>query len=1054
MSKPQGSRSPLYQPRTRAVLAWACMWAWVVLEVSAECPKVCECKYRGGKELVVCRNAHFIDIPRGLPPSTQVLDLRHNNLKILPRDAFVYSGLVNLHKVWLNYCKLMWLEDGAFRKVANVLELDLSNNKLRSVPSGALKDLGRLRELRIADNDLSTIADSAFKYSLSLVQLDLSQNRIATIEPGAIMILKNLEVLNIADNKLIALDGNELRPLSLLSVIRLEGNPWHCDCHLRSLRQWFYDRSMAASVPPSCSKPRWLMGRDWQLLENEEFICVPKVTAVAPRVLAAYGENVSLLCNVETEVETTIFWLFGDSPVYNASEVEQYEVSELLAPNNTTYISNFTITDIAPEDQGVYRCVAENRAGRGETNFTVQVSHEVAEVRVANIEETSYMTEGLLGGIATSVSVLLLACSLLYCKFRSARVREPEPKVEESPEPQSSTCDAQHKFAGYHIIPSCDSEEAQAPRDAEVQQAWACREVSSSDSSRPTEVSIEPGLMQDPSPQGPSALAMPPSSVSFVQIPKMEAAYTLNLPEERGRWKNFTCGNRMCGRSVSQASLRDSEQYPDLLDLPHSQLTQLQKQPQQLHAIQTQDGVELQTTNPAFCTRPRTRSDAVCRSASVRQTSSTQASPQNTQQDPSDYRSSSALNLALSEAASNAYAHAHAHLPMSSHQCLPTPPMLESHDQRALRQLVASQRTDCTPAGGACKHADTADPYHFEYHAAQLEKFLQEYRCLQAQLLHMKQSYEAHKRAGSMPRLDCCSQVGEGAQASPVPALPKEVCCACTAHSPFVGHPAEGAEKAPQAASVVPGYPGGQQLSSPCGFAAESDVPQAVPCGYAGPGGMPAVCPAGYADSPTLPVPQACQFSGAGGAKKPEELRRDSGSPAARESPARAPADDLRGADAKFHSPDQAVRKATVAFADPAVSKGQHEGQVGVPQALYGAKDPLYAESSSSDAGGSSASPTQAQAGARPQPDSHKAPQTAAATRKPPPAAVAGEKAPQTPSVAHKEPLKSILKKTHDGSGRRRSGQWASGSSSADSASPHRAAVAASQPQYHHYEPR
>lgn len=302
--------------------------------------------------------------------------------------------------------------------------------------------------------------------------------------------------------------------------------------------------------------------------------------------------------------------------------------------------------------------------------------------------------------------------------------------------------------------------------------------------------------------------------------------------------------------------------------------------------------------------------------------------------------------------------------------------------------------------------------------------------------------------------MDCCSQVGEGAQASPVPALPKEVCCACTAHSPFVGHPAEGAEKAPQAASVVPGYPGGQQLSSPCGFAAESDVPQAVPCGYAGPSGMPAVCPAGYADSPTLPVPQACQFSGAGGAKKPEELRRDSGSPAARESPARAPADDLRAADAKFHSPDQAVRKATVAFADPAVSKGQHEGQVGVPQALYGAKDPLYAESSSSDAGGSSGSPTQAQAGARPQPDSHKAPQTAAATRKPPPAAVAGEKAPQTPSVAHKEPLKSILKKTHDGSGRRRSGQWASGGSSADSASPHRAAVAASQPQYHHYEPR
>lgn len=53
-------------------------------------------------------------------------------------------------------------------------------------------------------------------------------------------------------------------------------------------------------------------------------------------------------------------------------------------------------------------------------------------------------------------------------------------------------------------------------------------------------------------------------------------------------------------------------------------------------------------------------------------------------------RSSSALNLALSEAASNAYAHAH--LPVSNRPCLPTPPMLETHDPRILRQLVASQR--------------------------------------------------------------------------------------------------------------------------------------------------------------------------------------------------------------------------------------------------------------------------------------------------------------------------------------------------------------------------
>ena len=69
-----------------------------------------------------------------------------------------------------------------------------------------------------------------------------------------------------------------------------------------------------------------------------------------------------------------------------------------------------------------------------------------------------------------------------------------------------------------------------------------------------------------------------------------------------------------------------------------------------------------------------------------------------------------------------------------------------------------------------CSHHHAPDPCHFEYHAAQLEKFLTEYRCLQEQLIHMKQSYEAHKRAGSIPRYGftiqlkctnskCCSQL-------------------------------------------------------------------------------------------------------------------------------------------------------------------------------------------------------------------------------------------------------------------------------------------------------
>ncbi|KAK4321907.1 hypothetical protein Pmani_007315 [Petrolisthes manimaculis] len=781
--------APASTPGARRVRVWAWVVAVALTQAgaAADCPKVCECKWRDGKEVVACPDAHFIDVPRGLDPSTQVLDLRYNNLRILPRDAFVYTGLVNLQKVWLNFCNLTRLEAGAFRLLSNVVELDLSNNLLATIPSAALRDLPGLRELQIAHNRLTTVAATAFQPVPDLVLLDLSHNGIGTVEMGSLASLNRLEVLNLADNLLTSLPIKHLRPLRDLRVTHLDGNPWHCDCHLRPLSRWVQDKNLAASVQPVCETPLWLAGRDWQMLPPAQFVCAPVVTAAAPRVLAAEGENVTLACRVESEVEVMVTWVARNAPLDNFTETGRYSVEELEVSEPPYLLSSLTISEVAAGDEGTYRCLAENVAGRGHVTLTLQVAHQVAEVRVATIPPHPLLPWGALGGAAALAALILPACLLLYCRVR--RTPPPRPAKLAPPPPPSAEASP---LPGYQVVPTTDHDDTQ-PRGS---QSWVGQEP--------------PGPRVETRQDITGSVA--PSSVAYVEVPKcgVGAARTTLDP---GRWGTPL---PLCGHPP--ASQDPSNQYPDLLDLPRPPCLPL-------HSLD-------------YCTLPRGRSKAhaeitTTTSTSLTSTSTTTASSTTTTnteegghhhhhhnnnnttttstttsssiphsyhnyphyyqqqllqhqtpsyQETDSYRSSSALNLALSEAASHAY---YAHLPAHQPTCPPSAAHQHAHHPHALHDLMLVYRGQCTGGEGGCAGGEGGggggggeaegdaegesceganhhqDAQRFEYHAAQLERFLREYRCLQEQLVHMKQSYQAQQLQqlrGSAPRLECCSE--------------------------------------------------------------------------------------------------------------------------------------------------------------------------------------------------------------------------------------------------------------------------------------------------------
>lgn len=541
--------------------------------VLAGCPKMCECFWRASRLTATCREADLIDIPRGLEPKTKVLDLSNNNLRILPRDAFIYTGLTTLQKVVLSHCKLSLMEAGCFNSVQNIMELDLSYNQLRHVPSSAVKGLVLLRELNLAHNALTTLSATAFIYTPHIVQLDLSQNSLVSVATGALRMLTELEILNLAENRLSYFNASELYPLSLLRFIRVDGNPWRCSCHLRPLQKWFHDNNIVASIPPSCSYPKWLSGRDWQGLGREDLLCAPQVSAIAPRVLVSRGENVSLLCRIETEVETIITWLVGDLPLFNDDDFSRYLVVDFESANNMSFVSNLTITDVNMDDQGTYRCVAENRAGVRETNFTLQVSHEVAEVRVATVH-VSYMKESLLGGVSALILVLVL--TVVYCKVRVGRQpQQNEENVDVAQSSRGSKCDVQHKMGGYQVIPTNDMDDSSPRRQANDNKdsTWHVREGGTE---------ARQVLVTEEAPDDPRHTAVPFLNGTPGDSYRIQEAAKLLLRHDE------VFPHLVCSRSMSQISFANTNYYPDLLDLPPTQLQHrftLHKEGQLLHDI-------------------------------------------------------------------------------------------------------------------------------------------------------------------------------------------------------------------------------------------------------------------------------------------------------------------------------------------------------------------------------------------------------------------------------------------------------------------------------------
>ena len=166
----------------------------------------------------------MVNRPRFSEPLT--FDLRENGITCLAKNVLSYSvskglnvGGMNLAGNNLGEQLALDIEGGTFSEYRNLSELNLANNKIKTLPANIFRKTSHLKILNLSDN------------SLQLIEFDYSH-------------FDRLETLDLSHNLFIQLeDSQQIRLTNIISQygnfsLAIHGNPLQCSCESLDFLKW------------------------------------------------------------------------------------------------------------------------------------------------------------------------------------------------------------------------------------------------------------------------------------------------------------------------------------------------------------------------------------------------------------------------------------------------------------------------------------------------------------------------------------------------------------------------------------------------------------------------------------------------------------------------------------------------------------------------------------------------------------------------------------------------------------------------------------------------
>ncbi|XP_012531721.1 slit homolog 2 protein [Monomorium pharaonis] len=173
------------------------------------------------------------------------------------------------------------IPNDAFRRFPHLRRLSFYNCHINAIEPEAFRGLQRLDWLIFHGTRIHAVRAAWFRHLPHLRRLVLDRCGLVHVEPDVFRMLPRLETLDLRDNDLDCLSVEELSHLTALRTVRIDGNPWLCECRIR-MDKFFRERSIIQEIECRFRPKVCLMRRNPQCMTQIEIPLLPPTITIEP----------------------------------------------------------------------------------------------------------------------------------------------------------------------------------------------------------------------------------------------------------------------------------------------------------------------------------------------------------------------------------------------------------------------------------------------------------------------------------------------------------------------------------------------------------------------------------------------------------------------------------------------------------------------------------------------------------------------------------------------------------------------------------------------------
>lgn len=163
--------------------------------------------------------------------SLNTLDISNNHLERITQALFHQVRRTLITLVAANN-SLEELDNDAFDNMLSLEKLDLSKNHLKGLSPSIFSDLGKLVDVNLKENRIHSIPSGILDSQVNMEDLDLGTNLLTGLPSDLFNTTRSLRRINLSGNNITFLPKGIFGTTHFLETVQLGSNPIHCSCDI------------------------------------------------------------------------------------------------------------------------------------------------------------------------------------------------------------------------------------------------------------------------------------------------------------------------------------------------------------------------------------------------------------------------------------------------------------------------------------------------------------------------------------------------------------------------------------------------------------------------------------------------------------------------------------------------------------------------------------------------------------------------------------------------------------------------------------------------------